>query len=70
MRPDPARFPVRRSTNDRPPMLLGPQRYAVVRVVSRRAASGILVSSVLPCRSRAASVACKTPGTPSTAFEG
>jgi hypothetical protein len=32
MRPDPARLPVRRSTNDRPTMLLGPQRYAVVRL--------------------------------------
>lgn len=31
MRPDPARLPVRPSTNDRQPMLLGPQRYAVVR---------------------------------------
>jgi hypothetical protein len=32
MRPDPARLPVRRSTNNCQPMLLGPQRYAVARV--------------------------------------
>lgn len=48
MRPDPARLPVRRSTNDRQPMLLGPQRYAVapcylslLRVVS----CGVLLCS-------------------------
>lgn len=32
MRPDPPRLPVRRSTNACSPMLLGPQRYAVVHL--------------------------------------
>lgn len=49
MRPDPARLPVRPSTNDIAPMLLGPQRYAVVRVLSLDVlrVSGILCSALL-----------------------
>jgi hypothetical protein len=58
MRPDPARLPVRRSTNDRPTMLLGPQRYAVVRLAIYQRCEWDPVCCMLGCLQRCYLLAC------------